>query len=368
MVFVERYVTSTAGGGGDGSSGSPWTLLEAAAAAVAGDRVNIQAGVYTLTASFSPSNDGTQSDPIVWCGYTTVPGDAVSPVSTLDINGASLHVIDCLRSYHRFENLTVTGNAGVGGSIFGMSLAGGVNLAFRCRVTATNRGVSIVGQGSQIIGCEIDQWNLGAGIQLGGDNTAAIGCYVHNGSGFGCGFSAPSSGGYYYCVSANNTGHGFVAGQSGDEFNRWMVHCTSYGNGGYGVSINGTPGGQPFVIANCIIVGNTLYGIGGFNVATGTPHVTLLGCGFWGNGSGDVQTGVALFEPFPRVALTQDPIVDSVAGDYRIRSDAGQAVGAGFPGGMLVNGTVSSWRGAPDLGAIQQTVRPLINPSFMGAF
>ncbi|HNO78585.1 MAG TPA: right-handed parallel beta-helix repeat-containing protein [Phycisphaerae bacterium] len=368
MAFVERYVTTSAAGGGDGSAGDPWTLAEAASSAVAGDRVNVQAGTYVLGASFSPDNDGTNESPIVWRGYVSAPGDADMPVVTFDIDGVSAHVVDCAKAYHRFENITATGNAGDGGSVFGFNLSGEVNILFCCRVTQANRGVSVVGQGSQVIASEVDHWTLGAGIQLSADNAAAIGCFVHDGGGFGCGFSAPSSGGYYYCVSANNVSHGFVAGQSGAELHRWLVHCTAHGNGGDGIAINGTPDGQPFVIVNCLSICNALYGIGGALVSTGTPHVTLLGIGFFDNSSGEIRDGVKVFEPYPRVSLAEDVMVDPGAGDFRLTPGAVGALGVGFPGRLLVDGAIGSWGSSPDLGAIQQAVRPLVNPSFVGAF
>ncbi len=368
MTFVERYVSVAAGGGGDGSLGDPWTLAEAESAAVAGDRVNILAGTYALTSSFSPLNNGTNAAMIVWRGYTSTPGDAVTPVAVFDIDGATAHVVDSGQDYHRFENIEVTGNAGVGGSIFGFNLDGKGNMLFRCRVTQANRGILVVGQGTQFIACEVDNWTSGAGIQLSGDNSAAIGCHVHDGGGFGCGFSAPSSGGYYYCVSSNNVSHGFVAGQTGAELHRWLVHCTAFGNAGDGVSINGSPEGQPFVLVNCLSIGNSLYGIGGTQVAVGTPQVTLLGVGFFGNTSGDVRSGVNVLEPVGRTNFSADPLADAVNGDYRLKAEAADAIGAGFPASLLVGGSSNSWFGAPDLGAIQQTVRPLVNPSFVGAY
>ncbi|NOX58649.1 MAG: right-handed parallel beta-helix repeat-containing protein [Planctomycetes bacterium] len=368
MTFVERFVTASAGGGGNGSAGSPWTLAEAASSAVAGDRVNIIAATYTLSAAFSPASDGSRFAPIVWRGYTTTPGDASSPVVTLDINGLAQHVIDCLRPYHRFENLTVTGNAGVGGAIFGFSILGDVNVLYRCRATLTNRGVRLPGQGSQLIGCEVDRWTSGGGVQISGDNAAAIGCYVHDGGGFGCGFSAPSSGGYYYCVSAGNVDHGFAAGQSGGTLHRWLVNCVAHGNSGHGVSINGSTEGQPFLLANCLCTDNALFGIGGTNIATGTPHVILLGCGFRGNGSGDVDAAAEVFEPNGRVALAEDPFVDPSAGDFRIRASAASVLGTGYPMELMVEGIVGVSGGSPDLGVLQQRVRPLVNPGFIGAF
>jgi hypothetical protein len=70
MAITERYVSSLAAGGGDGSVGSPWTLVEAAAAAVAGDRVNIKAdGTYTLGADLTLPSGTWNVGTIVFDGY-----------------------------------------------------------------------------------------------------------------------------------------------------------------------------------------------------------------------------------------------------------------------------------------------------------
>lgn len=75
MAFTERYVTAAAGGGGDGSSGNPWTLLEAFANAVSGDRVNIQSdGAYNI-AGGTVSNAGTFLNGICFRGYNSSTGD-----------------------------------------------------------------------------------------------------------------------------------------------------------------------------------------------------------------------------------------------------------------------------------------------------
>lgn len=77
MAFAEKYVTSDAGGGGDGSSGSPWTLSEAFVSGRAGDRINVKAGTYTRTATDTPDAlfVGTAEKPIVVRGYSSSIGD-----------------------------------------------------------------------------------------------------------------------------------------------------------------------------------------------------------------------------------------------------------------------------------------------------
>jgi hypothetical protein len=75
MAYTERYVTSAAGGAGDGSSGSPWTLAQAFANAVAGDRVNIQSdGAYSIGAT-TIAAAGTLTQMIIFRGYDATIGD-----------------------------------------------------------------------------------------------------------------------------------------------------------------------------------------------------------------------------------------------------------------------------------------------------
>lgn len=75
MAYTERYVTSAASGGGNGTSGSPWTLSEAVTNAASGDRINIQSdGAYSISNRIL--NDATnQTSPICYRGYNSTIGD-----------------------------------------------------------------------------------------------------------------------------------------------------------------------------------------------------------------------------------------------------------------------------------------------------
>lgn len=89
MAYTERYVTSAAAGGGDGSSGSPWTFAEAVANAVAGDRVNIQSdGAYSIGATTFSA--GTHAANICWRGYNSTIGDLDTVGRDTPANGSGL--------------------------------------------------------------------------------------------------------------------------------------------------------------------------------------------------------------------------------------------------------------------------------------
>ncbi len=352
--MADKYVTTTGTEAwATNTIGNPSSLAEAEANAAAGDVVHIKAGTYVLSAAFNPANAGNRNAPIVWRGYNAAPDDSVVPVVTFDINSVADHVINSDQAHHRFEYILATGNPAAGGEIYGFYLNGVGNVAYRCRATSVNRGIDIVGQGSCIIACEIDNWTSGAGVQMDAANGSAFGCFAHDGGGFGFGFRGDSSGGYNSCISARNGGSGFSGGQTGEALTRMMVNCLAYDSGQHGLNINGTPEGQPVICQNCLFIENDQYGIGGTNIATGTPNVTLLGCGFFGNVSGEVHASAHVFEPMGRLSLPANPLVDPGGDDFRVRSQAGVTQIA-WPKYFLIDGVLSPWKNYADIGPVQK--------------
>jgi hypothetical protein len=365
VAWIERYVSPSASGGGDGSVGSPWTLAEAAASAVAGDRVNLKAGIYPLAATFSPANDGARDNPIVWRAYASTPGDAVTPVAILDASASGVRALDCARAYHRFELITASGNVGGGPAAWGFWCAGDHNILWRCRAHTTQKGINLLGDGTLAVGCEVTDWSAGAGFQLQGSNSIALGCVAARGP-TGFGFIGDHTGGAYYCVARQCAGQGFLFSTPGQGLAKLLAHCVAWANGGPGISSQGAPEATPLVIANSIVANNGGPGIS--TTSSTRAHVTLCAVGFYNNAGGDVAADVTVFEPVPRVALPGNPFVDADAGDLRPAPAARAVLGSGFPGERLSGGSLTSWRGAPDLGAVHQVVRPVINPLMSGAW
>jgi hypothetical protein len=193
MALTERYVTSAAGGGGDGTVGSPWTLAEAAAAAVAGDRINVKAdAAYTVGATLAPANSGDVTNgPIIWRGYTTNIGDgdqgrtggtgALVTTNMPVLNFSSTYYLSLpAKVLHVFEALVINVNSTVAAINLGAScavkqcvltngannaaaygvklIAGGVVFdsdIFTTHGTASGPCVSIEALGAKVIGCRI---------------------------------------------------------------------------------------------------------------------------------------------------------------------------------------------------------------------
>ena len=110
-AITEKYVTSGAGGSGDGTSGNPYTLsqmiTEINGGAAAGNRYNVLVGTYTRGAADTITGSGTSSAPVIIRGYGSAIGDGYQG-RTLD-NGALVTTNMPLISYSGSGRLSVTG-------------------------------------------------------------------------------------------------------------------------------------------------------------------------------------------------------------------------------------------------------------------
>lgn len=367
--MIERYVTTDASGGGDGTEGDPWTIVEAAANAAPGDRINVKAGTYTLSEALKPLQDGTRENPVIWRGYTSTIGDATGPAAVLDINNNDDHVVYDFREFHFFSFLEATGNAAYAGGN-GFAVLGAGNGCYRCLARNTGGHGIYLGStgGSWAIGCEITGWGQADASTAGlwaGQSAQGIGCHAHDGAGYGYQWGSFNALGFAYCIANGCGSYGFHSG-SGSTRPKFISHCVAYGNASGGLYLDDAGGGLPIVVHNSLFVNNGNYGL--MVNASGKALVILVGAAFFGNASGDVDPNVTAFEPIPRTNLAADPFVDAAGGDFRLKPDATDLLGHGFPGPFLADGAVSSWEGRPDVGAVPQVIRPVANPLAVGGF
>jgi len=71
MALIDKYVRTTASGGGDGSAnndGDAWTFAEAVSDYAAGQRINVIEGTYNVGATINLNKVATDTQPIVWRG------------------------------------------------------------------------------------------------------------------------------------------------------------------------------------------------------------------------------------------------------------------------------------------------------------
>lgn len=139
-MVTQRYVTAAATGGGDGSSGSPWTIYEAFSTATSGDIVNVQDdSTYTLTASLSPTNSGSFDSPIRYRGYSSVIGDGGVPT----INGGGSYNFQIGQGNHFFESIRFESTAAWPSRLFQIDSGGGRITWLKCQLVISGTAYAV---------------------------------------------------------------------------------------------------------------------------------------------------------------------------------------------------------------------------------
>jgi len=312
VALTERYVSSLAVGGGDGSIGSPWTLAEADASAVAGDRVNIKAdGVYTLTEVFQPGSCSNTA-PIIFRGYKNEIGDGYlgwTPTGSLittnmpSINCGTDYYLYLLSNGNLIESLNIYGNRVGSYLVVGEGYGTGV---YCCKIDNSGAGTINYSGGSQsgnVSFCEL----LGGTSLAKGIITTVYGCkFIGSGSG----------------TAILSSGSVFVS------------HCLMYG---WGMGVAPSRGIVSFcTIANCVnygvrittnrygsvIVGNMITGCNVGIGATGANVASVMYGNRFRDNNTDIDANMGICPDFESITLDlgddSTDYFNSVINDYRM--------------------------------------------------
>lgn len=102
----DRYVSSSAPGGGDGTAGSPWTLAEMKANVVAGMRINL-AGDFGADSYIDADADGIAGTPTEWIHFQQWDGQATATLRGGGPSNSSPVYCDATAEYLRFYRLNL---------------------------------------------------------------------------------------------------------------------------------------------------------------------------------------------------------------------------------------------------------------------
>ena len=351
ITFTERYVTTTASGGGDGSSGNPWTWNEALTNAAAGDRVNVKVGTYAGD-NTAMTADGTRVNPIVFRGYQTTIGDLDDNIDNLT-DGTQIPLI--------------SGNVNGGG--FNTCNYTFINhLSFKTNAVWNSTGWRVVLPYGYARRCKFVSGATGSGS----DSTRA--CTVGQTTG------------YYDCyfATSSSTGYGITNGTALLSVGNTSIYTGPSLRGGYGIvafhNVNSTyinlntAISRSYAVDNFLVNNCTFYNCG---IAVRTTYVDydrtrtitncyfancgtciesyisdnsgfhIINCGFYNNTNNvgsNIPTSMLVTPRYD----TSDPFMDSANNDFRLAS-ASLGYSSAFPDKDYVSGNLNS----RDIGSLQ---------------
>lgn len=315
--MADYYVSASAGGGGAGTEGDPFTIVEAFAKSdyANEDIIWIKDGAYTITATLNTSDDH-----IAFIGYKTSTGDLYetwgdhADKPTITSNSVSGYLVASGGKEILFANLVLDGNSEATDVLVG----GGREGAYNCVAKGgTSDGFFNL---KNVVACIADS-NTATGF-----NTIET-CYACIAKGNSYGYSGKGSS--FMSVAYNNGDDGWVSCEM-------AVNCVATGNTGDGFGLNSS-NWAAFGI-NCIAEDNGAYGYLG---STDRPTM-LINCNSWNNTSG--RSSEITVDSNPN---TSDPaLTDPSSDDYSLGNTNLDGKGA-YIGNLDESGTL-------DTGAIQK--------------
>lgn len=355
ITFTERYVTATASGGGDGSSGNPWTWDEAVTNVAAGDRVNVKAGNYSTTGS-SSTTSGSLSQPIVFRGYKDAIGDMDGvPLHGL-VDGTDIPTIDSTADnqgakgqFIYFNNMSFTTNSAYKIQVWNLGLYGA---ATHCRFISTQPQSSCPATGYTFFGCYFETASNYTALR----SARLIDNCVFRGVNGGITGPIGISGLHGVCTNSLfvnfSLAFNFSYPSVGLASNNTFVDCTTAIN-----FATNNPDLGARIISNNYFYNCTTAVNDGYRTEEPTFH--MINNGFY-NVTTQADTSIA-FNVNPKVDSV-DPFVDYANGDYRLKPFSvgyGQSEQKTFDYYDIINNR--------DLGAIQHAdPSPATQPSAAG--
>lgn len=317
---------STCTGNMGGSFATPG---KAVAVAVNGNQIHLKTGTYTITATF------TLSAPLHlrFSGYGTTHNDGGSrPTITTATNSITMFTGGG-NNLLFIDNIILSNTAGTPGDCFASGqfeelYATRVKVAGAFHAAVNSNIIELVLEDTEVTG------TTSSAIQGSGYAMLFKYSWIHGNTGDGV--TIPNSNSdypiyLYRSVFSDNTAAGvnYTANQK-RQFH--AIESVFYGNGDSGIKM-GTTGsyvnnesaistnGQAFSLENCIMYGNTGYGINQVNAVTAAwPVYASRNTAFGGNTTAARQNWSAGTND---VTLTGNPFTNAAAGDYSLNNTAG---------------------------------------------
>jgi hypothetical protein len=350
MAWSERYVDAAAAGGGDGTTAATsgangaWTLAEATAAAVAGQRVNIKGGTYANGAtSVSLNAAGTTTQPVWWRGYSATIGDLDNdPVTAKPLLTFTTGALSLTGSHQIVSNLNVNGARTTGQ----FAITGTNCKVDRCRAENTNAiagaaAVTIAAVNAHVTRCWFKATSSATRVVgLTAANVQLQGCTVQGGI---AGVDSSTTVYMFQCTIRGCSGPGYQAITTGSI--AVIDQCTFRGCGGDGVRFDVLPTTY-CVVRNCLFASVGGYGIRN-NTGTATNVVSRLGNYFYACTSGP-ENG---FGDSPSLSQTVEPSTDPHTSSTDLTLVTGSSALAAAQPGAFEGESYTSYL---DAGAVQK--------------